>query len=213
MVLRSSKRLSAGRRPNRLASVTTRPLAYSEVSSDNLALASVSREALGQQGAVETGASRKPAGEGGGRGTALPPPQAAPPRGPSLPGPGEPAAGAEGPPPGTRRPLKARAAAAGRVAMATALPAAEAARRPDTRPDPLRGPARLLRPSAAGSATLLQSEFRGSEGAKAATAPLPPCGPASSLSRALSGRGPRCVPLTVAAPGPAAAAGRRRDAA
>ena len=49
MVLRSSKRLSAARRPDRLASVTTRPLAYSEVCSDNLALASVSREALGQR--------------------------------------------------------------------------------------------------------------------------------------------------------------------
>ena len=49
MVLRSSKHLSAGRRQDRLASVTTRPLPYSEVSSDNLALASVSREALGQR--------------------------------------------------------------------------------------------------------------------------------------------------------------------
>ena len=49
MVLRSSKRLSAGRRLDHLASVTTRPLTRSAVSSDNLALAPVSWEALGQR--------------------------------------------------------------------------------------------------------------------------------------------------------------------
>lgn len=42
---------------------------------------------------METRAFRRRAGEGGGRGAALPPPQAAPPRGPSLPGPGGPPAG------------------------------------------------------------------------------------------------------------------------
>lgn len=123
-----------------------------------------------------------------------------------------PCPGLEGPQPGTRPPLKARAAAAGRVAMATALRQGGGAApghpaRPSPRPRP--SPAPLSRRERGAPPV----RRRRPEGAKWRRPALPPSGPASSpwLGPRAALRGPhsRCAGTRgLGLPG-----GRRSDAA